>query len=128
MSSAWRTVCVIVISVLQALLVWIAIRRIPQEGWAYFVMVLSFIAALAGTEYDILKYGKPVRHALSLWLVATVVTFMRDISRVWNHSPNVDPVSTLFFDALYVFICVIWLLRNPFGPVDSKAASLNFRR
>jgi predicted membrane channel-forming protein YqfA (hemolysin III family) len=128
MSSRWRTVCVIIIASLEVLFVWFVVRFVPTWDWWRLVMVMFLAAALAATGYDIAKKGKPTRLAFCFWLCVVLSGTVRDVYRVWNHNPNVDPIFALFGDALYIVLCIAWIWKNPLGPkkVDTLTIKQDF--
>ena len=116
MSARWRAVSLVIIATLQVLLVWTVVRFIPRwDSWRLLLFAL-FTATLVATGYDIATKGRPTRLAFCFWLPPVVFAFARDIARAWNHDANVDPVFTLFFDAVYIFMVITWILQDPFGP------------
>jgi hypothetical protein len=116
MSSRWRVVSLLIIAAFQVLLVWTAVRFIPRwYSWRPLMFVL-ITSALFASGYDIAMRGRPTRLAFCFWLPPVVFACTRDIGRAWNHDPNMDPVFTLLFDAFYIFMVIIWILRDPFGP------------
>lgn len=120
MSSRWRAFSLLIIATLQILFVWTAVRLIPRWYSWRLVMLVLFTATLVATGYDIAMKGRPTRLAFCFWLPPFFFAFARDIGRAWNHDPNVDPVFTLLFDALYVFMVISWILTDPFGPKKSS--------
>ena len=116
MSSRWRAVSLLIIGALQVLIVWMTVRFIPSwDSWHQLMFVL-ITATLVASGYDIAMKGRLTRLAFCFWLPPFVCAFARDIGRVWNHDPNVDPFFTLLSDAFYIFMVITWILTDPFGP------------
>ena len=63
MGLRWRIVCVLIIVILQALLVWMAIQSsLRWDSWRLLLFAL-ITAVLVTSGYEIAKKGKPTRFA-----------------------------------------------------------------
>jgi hypothetical protein len=121
LSGPWRAVCLLVIVNLEILLVWRTVTHLLPAGNSWLLLLSAlFTATLVASAYDIARKGRLTRLAFYFWLPPFVCAFARDIDRAWNHDPKVDPVFTLLFDAVYIFMVLTWILGDPFGPKTSN--------
>jgi hypothetical protein len=126
MGLRWRIVCLLIIATLQVLLVWAAIRFGPRRDWGHLAMTVFGTAALLVTGYELVQKGKPTRLTFCFWLGPFVTVFVRDIGRIWNRDPNVDPSFTLFISAVNIIFIILWIVMNPLGP-KQKGLGINRR-
>jgi hypothetical protein len=123
LSAPWRAVCLFVIVVLEILLVWRTVTHIlpERDSWLLLFSALA-TATLVASGYDIATKGRLTRLAFWFWLPPFVCGLARDINRVWNHDPNIDPFFRLLVDAGYIFMVITWILADPFGPKKGSPA------
>lgn len=121
LSSRWRILCLLFITALQVSVIWRLVEEFSTAKWTFVWLAALLTASLLTAAYDIVTRGTLTRKTFWWAFLFAVNALVVDISKLLNHSLAGDPFSTIFFDAFWIVICIVWIRRNPFETKTSES-------
>jgi hypothetical protein len=113
-SSRWRIFWVLFIATFQVLVVWRLVEESSAARWTFAWIAAPLTGVLITAIYDLATRGKPTQKVLWWAFLFAVSALGVDIFRLLHHSLMSDPFSAIVLDALWIGICIVWIVRHPF--------------